>query len=125
KPAWAANVNFTTNGSPSADRAFDWNGDGLPDILVSGSALINQNKKADLLTRIYFPAGGFSAITYKPSPQYASSTGGSLNPHLPLIIYTTQKIESNDGTATSSSDTYSYKDGAYYFNNAFDRKFAG
>ncbi len=117
-------VNLRYNIQPTVDRALDWNGDGLPDFSVGGAARINQNKKADLLTKIDYPTGGFSAITYKPSTQYSTSNVLD-NPSLPLIVYTAQKIESNDGTSTSTSDTYVYKGGNYYFNNPWDKKFAG
>ncbi|WP_179293933.1 LamG-like jellyroll fold domain-containing protein [Candidatus Methanoperedens nitratireducens] len=131
--------------SPSV-RIADINGDGLPDMLRSlttdissicfGSVnpvcypikskkvYLNNGPKSDLLTRITYPTGGKTDIAYKATPLY--STGSTLsNPNLPFIMDTVQSIATNDSFGNTSTTNYSYEGGKYYYNTAFDRKFAG
>ncbi len=121
-----SSISFYHGSAYSNTIVTDLNGDGLPDILDNGTGWINGNKKADLLTSITYNTGGKTDIYYKPTPQYASSTANVLlNPALPLTIYTVNQIVNNDGTATSTTDTYTYSGGKYFWNSSLDRKFAG
>ncbi len=91
---------------------------------LSTEVHLNNGLKSDLLTRITYSEGGKTDITYKATPLY--TIGSSLsNPNLPFIIDTVQAIITNDGFGNTSTTTYSYEGGKYYYNNAFDRKFAG
>ncbi len=131
--------------SPSVKIA-DINGDGLPDLLrsltsdissicfgsinpicypiKSKAVYLNSGSKSNLLSSITYPQGGKTDITYKATPLY--STGSSLsNPNLPFIMDTVQSLVTNDSFGNTSTTTYSYEGGKYYYNNAFDRKFAG
>ncbi len=109
----------------------DVNGDGLSDILETyqgtypiKKVYLNNGPKSDLLTRINYSTGGKTDITYKATPLYI--TGSNLsNPNLPFIIDTVQAVNTSDGFGNTSTTTYSYEGGKYYYNSAFDRKFAG
>jgi RHS repeat-associated protein len=114
---------------------FDGNADGSPDIYVSNqsgsgppSTNIFENKnhnQVDLLSLVTLPSGGTINVTYKTSAQYRGAIGELLNPKLPLIIQTVEKIITDDKNGGIFSTTYSYADGRYYYNGPFDRKFAG
>lgn len=114
---------------------FDGNADGSPDIYVSnqsggGPPLTNifENKnhnQVDLLSAVTLPTGGTIGVTYKASTQYRDAVGNLLNPKLPLIIWTVEKITTDDKNGNSSSVSYSYADGNYFYNGPFDRKLAG
>ncbi len=137
--SWQIPLYFYDNahsGLEAAIRIADVNGDGLPDLLRSNGWVIdgqifhdsqvylNNGPKSDLLTRITYPTGGKTDITYKATPLYL--TGSSLsNPNLPFIIDTVQTLTTNDGFGNTSTTTYSYEGGKYYYNNAFDRKLSG
>ncbi len=45
--------------------------------------------------------------------------------NLPFIIDTVQTLTTDDGFGNTSTTTYTYEGGKYYYNNAFDRKFSG
>ena len=47
------------------------------------------------------------------------------NKEIPFVLQTVQEIGVVDGFGTTASTTYEYAGGEYYFNNAFDRRFAG
>jgi len=102
----------------------DINADGLVDLATTTAVYINNARRADLLTRITNSFGGKTDITYKPSPLYRNPE--NLNPRLPFILYTVNKLDTTDGLgATTTSMTYEYGGGINYFNNFLDRKFAG
>ena len=86
-------------------------------------AYIKNTARADLLSRVTYPAGGRTDITYKTSTQY-SSGGTLLNPNLPFTIDTVYQIATDDNAGTVSTDTYTYEGGRYYFNTPTDRRFA-
>ena len=81
---------------------FDGNADGSPDIYVSNqsssgpaSTNIFENKnhnQVDLLSTVTLPTGGTINVTYKTSAQYRDVNGNLLNPKLPLIIQTVEKL---------------------------------
>lgn len=90
---------------------------------------ISKNKntnQVDLLSLVTLPAGGQISVTYKPSTQYKDASGNLLNPYLPLVVQTVNTITTTDPVNNvSGKTTYEYSGGTYYYNNAFDRKFAG
>lgn len=113
---------------------FDGNADGSPDIYVSNSStgvpstniFTNKNRnQVDLLSTVTLPYGGTISVTYKPSTQYRDAANHLLNPKLPLMIQTVEKITADDKNGNVATTTYSYADGSYYYYSPFDRKFAG
>lgn len=112
---------------------FDGNADGSPDIYISNgnnlapstSIFTNKNhNQVDLLSTVTLPYGGTISVTYKPSTQYRDAAGHLLNPKLPLIVQTVEKITTDDKNGNVATTTYSYADGSYYYNGPFDHKFA-
>lgn len=113
----------------------DGNADGSPDIFVSNQSgggpattniFLNRNhNQVDLLSTVTLPTGGTISATYKMSSQYRDTNGNLLNPKLPLVIQTVERITTDDKNGNISDVTYSYADGSYYYNSPFDRRFAG
>ncbi|HEV7671108.1 MAG TPA: FG-GAP-like repeat-containing protein [Thermoanaerobaculia bacterium] len=105
-------------------RLVDVDGDGLVDVLryragQADKVYIREGAKPDLLAASTNQLGGVTSITYKGSPKYG------LNPSLPLILDTVQKVAYNDGIGASWDTEYSYQGGLYYTGSLRDRKFAG
>jgi RHS repeat-associated protein len=109
----------------------DMNADGMDDITY---ALSGQNARThlskstphvNLLVSIETPAGGISSISYKSSTKYYDENGVLQNPKLPIVITTVDSIISDDSFGNQSVESYVYADGHYYFNDPYDRKFAG
>ncbi len=114
----------------------DINGDGLVDFIKSANCdpgyncqntdtYIHDGVVPDLLSSVTYPQGGSSVIGYQKSTQYKDENSNLLNPKLPLSVDTVSLIADNDGLGQIATTTYAYADGSYYFNNPFDRQFAG
>lgn len=114
----------------------DVNADGLDDfvhsdrstfgVFVAHTELAKPNSFTDLLTSITAPSGGSYTIDYKLSNKYRSGDNSLLNPKLPLVIPTVERITVTDPVAgVSGSSTWSYKDGFYYYAAPTDRRMAG
>lgn len=135
---------FSGNGETSNNSGFtDINADGMDDIVVSHirwtpdpyddgatelqsySYLNLGTPFTDLLTGIETPDGATSSVSYKVSSKYYDENDDLLNPELPIIVTTVSSIETNDGFGATSSESFTYADGDYYFGNSYDRKFAG
>lgn len=102
----------------SQQELADWNGDGLPDQFT----YYNQASKEDVLTKITYPKGGNTQITYKMTPQVSTST----NPHLPTPILVVTRLVTNDKEGHDTQYDYAYTGGKLYLaNGPIDRKFAG
>jgi YD repeat-containing protein len=144
---WASDSNWHMPGgalmvdpnlNPYGLQIGDFNGDALPDLLRSWSQYdtgggcceyknaewVNNGSRTDLLTTVTYPQGGNTTVTYKPSAKYMSGST-ILNPHLPMALDVVYQTTSTDGNGSSFTDTYTYKNGAFYYNNAFDRQLAG
>ncbi len=94
---------------------YDTNGDGLADIPNGPTT------KADLLRVINYPQGGQTMIDYK-----TTAGGTRLNPKLPTILWIVSQMTTTDGVnGEPQVDTYTYSDGQGFFNNSYDKKFAG
>lgn len=131
--SWASPVilNYSGGYSDYGGRIVDINGDGKPDAICKGvtsvhcpAVYLNNDKRANTVSRVNYPSGGHSTISYKASPTYFSQ-GSSTNPSLPIILDTVSQIVSNDGSATGTIYQYSYQGGTYYYGSVFDRKLAG
>lgn len=130
---WPSGLKFIeSNGSDGATRTVDLNGDGIVDLFkaISGGGGINTDSSmntgttGDLMNKITYPRAGYTDITYKATPLYTSG-GSLLNPNLPYVLDTVYQLVNNDGLSGTSTYTHSYEGGAFYFNNIFDRRFAG
>ncbi len=107
-------------------RINDINGDNLVDIFgPSGSVYLANPKKADSLSIINNNKGAKVSVVYKNTPEYLSATSTLLNPKLPINLQTAYQIGVDDGQGNVATSTYSYVGGEYYYNNAYDKKFAG
>lgn len=132
KPVWDMVVPEFSLLKSSAVVA-DINNDGFIDFLrtrnsnprVTQAYINNGNKIPDLLSKIENGSGSSSEIKYKKSAQYKDPQGNLLNPVLPINLNTVESITNNDGLGHTVKTSYEYADGSYYYNNAFDRKFAG
>ncbi len=132
KPIWDLTVpNNSLMSNPVVIA--DINSDGFVDFLRTQNstptvtiAYINKgNKIPDLLSKIEYGTGAVSEISYKKSSQYKDTSGNLLNPNLPINLNTVESIITNDGLGNTTKTSYEYSGGSYYYNNAFDRKFAG
>jgi len=105
----AADFFHTQNGSPMTTRAWE----------------NNTHVPVDSLKRVTFPQGGYSESTYKKSSNYFDGSGNLLNPNLPIPFDTVSQIVTSDAFGGTSTDTYVYEGGLYYFNTYADRKPVG
>lgn len=119
-----------TNGMDEGGRVADVNGDGIIDLLrkhantPSNHVYFSNAKRADLASRLTYPEAGYTDVTYKGSAQYVNGST-LLNPNLPLVLDTVYQLSHYDGIGVTSTSTFKYEGGRYYFNNCFDRKYAG
>ncbi len=114
-------------------RITDAKGGNLSDIIRSHhtapstdvkEVYFKNTARADLLSRVTYPAGGKTDITYKTSTQYLSG-GSLLNPALPFTLDTVYQVATDDNAGTVTTDTYTYENGTYYFSSPTERRFAG
>ncbi len=125
------------NAHDSGARLADTNGDGVTDILVSrkdhydayleNTVYIGSGMVSDMLATATDKRGGEVHFEYKGSPEYRLSTSSVANPHLPMLLQTVATTTYKPIVGESWTDTYSYKDGDFYFSSSSprDRKFAG
>ena len=129
--AW--NFTLLYGGAEQGYRIGDFDGDSGADIEYSnfnGSSTsygssINNDLMVDLLVQISYPAGGKTNIQYKQAAAYFDGWNNLTNTTVPFFVPTVYKVSTNDGTTTSTQDTFSYKGGKFQFYSATDRKFAG
>lgn len=105
-------------GQLSFNELADWNGDGLPD----QQQYYNQASKQDVLTKVTYPRGGNTQITYKFIPQVATST----NPLVGVPVFVVTRLLTSDNNSHATQYDYAYTGGKLYLaNGPIDRKFAG
>ncbi len=110
-------------------RIADINGDGMADMVQKDDfgtsyVYLNSSKKVDLLKKVTYPTGGYTAIEYKTAQQYKDGSGNLLN-RIQYPLFTVSKITHNDGLGANSEWNYTYANGYYYYGGAFDKKFPG
>lgn len=114
-------------------RLVDVNGDGLLDFVRASysnsnnnynEVYINKSNKPNLLTNIKTSEGATTTISYNSSTAYKKGSDPA-NPKLPMVMEVVDTITTNDGFGNIISTSFLYEGGEYYFNNPFDRKFAG
>ncbi|MFA5793021.1 MAG: RHS repeat-associated core domain-containing protein [Candidatus Gracilibacteria bacterium] len=110
---------------PYGVRFFDVNGDNFTDAVLSHQSSGSSTKKvyinnvtSELLESITSSYGSTTTIEYAPSTEFN-------NPELPFVIDVVASTTVEDGLGTSSTATYSYEGGEYYYVDEFDRQFAG
>jgi RHS repeat-associated protein len=132
---WPVGFVNPANSFDNGVRIGEMNGDGLLDFASTCcNSPFNTDlrygdtskvRRPDLLNRITFSQGGTKTITYKASGRYQDGSNKLLNPKLPYTIDTASKIETNDGRATTTSDSYGYESGSYYYSSPFDHRLSG
>ncbi|MDH5597023.1 MAG: hypothetical protein OEY44_02870, partial [Candidatus Peregrinibacteria bacterium] len=119
-------------------RILDLNGDNLPDVMKAfkeydgkndpvtiQKVFLNKSTKPYILKTIHTSSGARIDLEYKPSTQYIRADGSQANPQLPIIVETVSRMTVDDGMGNVASTNYFYEDGHYYFDNSYDRNFAG
>ncbi len=135
-----ADVLFYANEQQPEQKVFafkfvDIDGDGSVDILTALTKPLTsetlrevrryQGAKPDVLSRITYPTGGSTSVTYKASDQYKDQNGNLLNPNLPQNLQTVASLATSDGAGLTQNVSYTYAGGLYAYQSATDRKFAG
>jgi len=113
----------------------DINADGVDDLLYAErnadeqleteTYLSNASPFTDLLVGVNTAEGASTTVNYKLSTKYFDGSDNLLNPELPAAIVTVESVVTNDGLGNLKSESYTYADGMYYYNDPFDRRFAG
>lgn len=119
-----------SNGGDNGLRLIDINGDGVTDLARGDGGdnftyLSNSTTKSDLLSKITYPEGGFTEVSYKGTPQFLDYNGDVLNPKLPMVNIVVSETQDDDNNGNVETHEYVYAGGEYYFNDHLNRKFAG
>lgn len=112
----AAIATAGVTGTLSFNELADWDGDGLPDQYQSR----NQASKQDVLTKITYPKGGNTQISYA-----MTSRNVTANPNLPAPLLTVTRLVTNDNNGHTTEYSYGAVGGKINVVNSNDRKFAG
>jgi len=118
-------------GRDKGGRLSDINGDGLLDFIYSfyvasyRSYYLANPAKADLLSEIETAQGSKITITYQTTVENQDQNGNFLNPDLPFILETVEEINFDDGLGNTYTENYLYAGGEYYYDNPYQKKFAG
>lgn len=86
------------------------------------------SQKIHFLKKITYPLGGTAELVYKPSTAYRTKAQGLANANLPFSIPTIHTVTTQAQEAgPTSTTTYTYAGGHYYFDSAdsFKREYVG
>lgn len=118
-----------SNGDDTGIRLANVNGDGLVDFVQSDGTNNTVNIALDsMVDRLIHAETDKNAeldIYYKNTPEYLDTNNGLLNPEMPIDLETVESMVFNDGIGNRATTTYEYSGGDFYYNNAFDKRFAG
>ncbi|MBI2416008.1 MAG: DUF2380 domain-containing protein [Candidatus Kerfeldbacteria bacterium] len=132
-----AQTGFPTTGADTDALFFDVNGDGLDDILnatyyqadgnyyTQNWLMENTGYTANLVDTMTLPEGGIYTYTYQATSAYTNNNGELLNANLPSTYNTVRSVTSDNGFGETTTTTYEYADGAFYYADQYNRRFAG
>ncbi|MEO6536599.1 MAG: SpvB/TcaC N-terminal domain-containing protein [Candidatus Paceibacterota bacterium] len=114
-------------------RTGNISGNGLSDLMVSsfisiynyGGIQFALGDAADLLNHVTESGGKQITPTYQSTSKFRDSNNNLLNPKLASFFPAVQKIQTYDGVAATSTESYQYKDGTLYFGSSTDRRSGG
>ncbi|OYX39574.1 MAG: hypothetical protein B7Y91_00710 [Rhodobacterales bacterium 32-64-14] len=110
----------TLNGSTSVAHYVghgDFDGDGLTDFVIEGAdgkILFGTSPVPNRLVKVTDQRGGVTEVTYRPSAQQPSVSGGN---QIPVVQQLVDTITVKDGRGNSRTTTYTYANGKYDFVN--------
>ncbi|GGG23562.1 hypothetical protein GCM10010924_61400 [Rhizobium wenxiniae] len=111
-------VKDPTFGFKSGRLSGDFNGDGLPDFLRSGTAMwISQagSGNPNLMRSVTLQTGGVVSVDYTPSTRW-------MNTFMPQVLHAVTQMRVSDGRGTVATTDYAYAGGLY---DPAARKFLG
>jgi RHS repeat-associated protein len=123
---WAERSDWKVPSMGNYTKYFDINADGLVDFYGKDFVRLNKGTIPDKLTTITDSKGVQTSVTYKQSSQYRDGSENILNPKLPFIVQTVEKIITTEPVSgLQSTISHTYAGGSFYYGGPFDRKFAG
>lgn len=131
---WAEDTNYSVPVSVKAEEVLiiDMDGDGLIDFARSESSggtrydhvYENDGDEVDLLSQITTSDGAVITPDYEAVIDFRDGNGDSLST-LPFSFDAVDQIIVNDGLGNTTTESFSYEGGEYYYNSELERKFAG
>ncbi|MBI5794240.1 VCBS repeat-containing protein, partial [Candidatus Uhrbacteria bacterium] len=108
-------------------RMMDIDGDGLEDVVRAddtrstggGAVYIHDGYVPDLLTSVVDSKGAQTSVSY------TSSVEDGVQEDLPFILQVVEHITTDDGFGNTSTESFSYEEGDYYYADEDDRQFSG
>lgn len=132
RAGWQPPQYFVITSSENGARLEDVNGDGALDFLYAkdiggayNEAYISNTRRTDEIVQVVSPRGASTTIAYKPSSLYIDGTGVRYNAKLPFVFDTVNSISTDDGFSTTTTATFEYGGGAFYYGAPHDKRFAG
>ncbi|MFA4846276.1 MAG: FG-GAP-like repeat-containing protein, partial [Patescibacteria group bacterium] len=120
-------IGYSSHSYDIGARLVDVDGDGLEDIVyadetrgaASPAVYVHDGEIADLLTSVTSSYGGETSVSY------TSSVDGGVQENLPFILQVVESITTDDGLGGTSTESFSYEEGDFYYADEDDRQFAG
>ena len=131
-----AQTGYPSSGD-SSTMFLDISGDGIPDITHAAFSqqqgiyystnwsLISNGKIANTLAKITLPESGSYDFSYKMTTAYRGNLGNLMNNNLSSSYHMVEKIIQEDSNNNTSVTNYEYAIGNFFYENAFNRRFAG
>jgi RHS repeat-associated protein len=113
------------NSDGMTDIVFALDADNDDDYIETKTWLNKGHPFTDTLETITTEEGSVTTVGYKMSSQYRDAEENLLNPKLPILVPTVEIITTNDGFGNLSTNSYTYADGHFWYNNPRDKKFSG